>query len=196
LTVIAMPVAVAGCSVEEVLLHAAAFVGGEFGGCAPQCAGRVVAGVGIVTAQDGAEDGAALEITACALAAGAGESRGVSAGAALAIGDELIGGTRAGCSRADFGDIAGASAGAAGCVCGFELAAGTACFVGIVADCVVFEFARGRVAAGVVAAACRSSAIAILAAFYNTVAALAAGIGDDVFVVYQTVGLDAVSAYS
>lgn len=75
------------------------------------------------------------------------------------------------------------------------MAVGTACFVGIVADRVAFEFARGRVAAGVVAATCCSSAVAIFAAFYDTVAALTAGIGDDVFVIYQTVRLDAVSAY-
>lgn len=96
--VIAVPVAVAGCSVEEVLLHASAFVGGEFGGCAPQCAGGIVAGVGVVTAQDGAEDGTALQITACALAAGAGESRVVAACAALAVVDKLVGRTCAGCS--------------------------------------------------------------------------------------------------
>lgn len=83
--IIAMAVAVAGGAVEEVLLHATAFVGWELGGCAPECACGIVAGVGVVTTQDGTEDRTALEITTCALPAGTGKSRSVSARATLAI---------------------------------------------------------------------------------------------------------------
>jgi hypothetical protein len=65
--------------------------------------------------------------------------------------------------------------------------------VGIIANGSVLELAGFGVAAGVVAAGGLTTAVTFFAGFNNTVAALAAAIGDDVAIVGQAVGLDTVA---
>lgn len=83
-------VAVAGCAVEEVLLHTTAFVRREHGRSAPERARRVVAGIGVVTTEERAQDSSTLQITAGTLSAGTGKACLVAAGAACAVGQVLV----------------------------------------------------------------------------------------------------------
>lgn len=99
-------------------------------------------------------------------------------------------------SRAAFLRIARADAGTAHGLWRSELAVLAAVLVGVVADGAFFEFAGSGVATLVVAAALGPAAIALLVTFYDAVAAGLALDGDDVAVVGEAAGFDAVATES
>lgn len=189
--IVAVPVAIARCAVEEILLHATAFVRREHRRRAIERACRVVAGVRVVAAEDRAEDSSTLQVPAGALSAGASEAGLVAAFAACAVGQVLVGRTVPRRARADFGHIAGPVGSATGGAGSHELTARTAGLVRVVAHRVRRVLAGFRVAAFVVAASCCSSTVAVFAALDNAVAALAASRRHDALVVHQAVRLHA-----
>lgn len=73
------------------------------------------------------------------------------------------------------------------------MAVATAVFGGVVADSTGLEFAGSGIAAGIVATALLTTAIAVFAFLDDTVATLLASDGGDAAVVGEAVGFDAVA---
>ena len=179
-------------AVEKILLHTVAHTSAELRGRAREGAILAVAGVGIVLGGIGTHQGLTLLIPGGALSAGALQVLGRLA-TSLAIWRRLIGRARSGCSGADFLGITLSGAGSAHCAIGSELAALAAVLVGVITDCIVLEFASGRIAARIGPTALGSPTVTVLSFLHDAIATLMARDGRHPLVVFQAVGLDTVA---
>lgn len=138
------------------------------------------------------QDAATLLIARCALPARAALSTVTAISIVL---DFVLRAVRAVAGALLLG-VAFAVGGATHCVCRCKLAVAAAVLVAVVAHSVLLELARLGVAAGVVAAACLATTIALFIALDYAVAASLAHDSLDIAVVRQTGALDAVSPQS
>jgi len=158
--------------------------------CTAKHAVAVVASIRIVALSVATHNSLALHISACALPT----STCKPIAAAGAVWLCLVFGAVWRAARAHFLGIAIANRVAAHGIGRGKLAVAAAIFVGVIADGVVDEFAGCGVAACVVFAACGATAVTLLVALDNAVAAGLTGEKGDVSVVGETLRLDAISS--